>query len=140
MGAVLIGEVAEAAGVSAQAIRFYERQGLLRQAGRLGNGYRNYDGDTLDRLSFIQSAQTAGLTLADVRGILAMRDSAQSPCAHVQQLLADKLAEVRERKQQLTQLETALDRLIQQSTLLDPATCADSDICQIVPKRATSDA
>lgn len=45
------GTIAEVIGVSTQAIRFYERRGLLRPADRLGNGYRHYDAATIDRVA-----------------------------------------------------------------------------------------
>jgi MerR family transcriptional regulator, mercuric resistance operon regulatory protein len=132
MDLVLIGTVAEVTGVSTQAIRFYERRGLLGPADRLGNGYRNYDDDTVDRLGFIQSAQASGLTLDEIGSILTMRDAAQSPCDHVVRLLGDKLDEVRERQRQLARLEGELERLIDESTRMDPTDCADEDICQII--------
>jgi DNA-binding transcriptional MerR regulator len=72
MGAVLIGTLAGVAGVSPRTIRFYERRGLLHPIDRLGNGYRYYDDATVDRLGFIQSAQTRGLTLAEIGSILAL--------------------------------------------------------------------
>ncbi len=59
---MLIGEVANAAGMTTQAIRFYERKGLLPDAERGANGYRVYDEALLTRLRFITVAQTAGLT------------------------------------------------------------------------------
>ena len=61
-----IGEAAEAAGVAAQTIRFYERRGLLPQPPRGPNGYRDYDASVLNRLAFIRSGQAAGLTLVEV--------------------------------------------------------------------------
>jgi DNA-binding transcriptional MerR regulator len=134
MGAMLIGTAARLAGVSTQAIRFYERRGLLRPVDRLGNGYRRYDDDTVDRVGFIQSAQNAGLSLGEIASVLTIRDAEQSPCAHVTQLLAGKLHDVRERQQQLARLEAELERLIEGSARMDPTECADEDICQIITR------
>ena len=138
MGHVLIGAVAEAAGVSTQAIRFYERRGLLRRPERLENGYRHYDLTTVDRIGFIQSAQASGLSLADIGGILAMRDADQSPCEHVADLLANKLADVRDRQRQLEQLAGELEALLDQSADLSPTECTDADICRIISRGAAA--
>jgi len=135
MGAVLIGTVAEVTGVSTQAIRFYERRGLLRRADRQANGYRHYHDDTIDRLGFIRAAQASGLTLADIGSILTLRDADQSPCGEVNRLLADKLAEVRERQDQLARLEEELERLLAGSTRMDPTDCTGEQICQIITRQ-----
>ena len=80
---MLIGELADAVGVTSQAIRFYERKGLLPDAERGANGYRVYDESTLARLRFIDVAQAAGLTLSEIRSIIDLRDDGTVPCAHV---------------------------------------------------------
>ena len=58
---MLIGELADIAGVTCQTVRFYERRGLLPDAERGANGYRVYDEAMLARLRFINVAQAAGL-------------------------------------------------------------------------------
>ncbi len=65
-----IGELAQASGVAASRIRFYEAQGLLPNAQRQANGYREYDDDALTRLDLIRRAQTAGFSLDEIRAIL----------------------------------------------------------------------
>ncbi len=127
-----IGEVAVAADVSMQTIRFYERRGYLPQPLRGPNGYRDYDASILTRLAFIRSGQTAGLTLAEVAGILDLRREGAVPCAHVQSLLATKLVDIRERQRELAELETELEGLIGRGDRLDPADCSDAQICHII--------
>jgi MerR family redox-sensitive transcriptional activator SoxR len=79
--ALLIGELAERAGVAASAIRYYESIGLLPAPYRV-SGQRRYGDDTLARLRFIATAQEAGFTLReiaelsdgfDVRGLAARK-------------------------------------------------------------------
>ncbi len=127
-----IGDVATAAGLKTQAIRFYERKGLLPPPGRSPNGYRVYDTATITRLEFIRSGQGAGLTLAEIATILALRDDGDTPCAHVRSLLTTKLADVHTRQRQLRALETELDTLTGRSDTLDPADCTDNQICHII--------
>ena len=127
-----IGEVADAAGVPAQTIRFYEREGLLPQPRRGPNGYREYDASTLNRLRFIRSAQAAGLTLVEIASILDLRGEGAVPCAHVQALLSTKLHDVQARQRDLAALEAELEELISRSHKLNPADCTDQQICHII--------
>ena len=127
-----IGAVADAVGVSAQTIRFYERRGLLPQPRRGPNGYREYDASTLNQLRFIRSAQAAGLTLVEIASILDLRGEGAVPCAHVQSLLSTKLHDVQARQRELVVLEAELEELIGRSQELDPADCTDRQICHII--------
>jgi len=71
--------VAEATGTTAKTLRFYERQGLLPVAERTPAGYRDYTPATIGRLDFIRRGQAAGLTLAQIRQILDIRDGEDPP-------------------------------------------------------------
>lgn len=128
----MIGELADALGVPTETVRFYERRGLLPEPARAANGYRIYDDSNLARLRFIRSAQTAGLTLAEIGGIIETRDSGTAPCTHVTELLQAKLEEAQDRKQQLAALESELEALIERSHHLVPTDCTDTDICHIL--------
>lgn len=127
-----IGEVAVAADMPTQTIRFYERRGLLPQPLRGTNGYREYDASILTRLAFIRSGQSAGLTLVEVASILDLRREGAIPCAHVQSLLATKLGDVEARQRELVALETELRQLLGRSRQLDPADCTDQQVCHII--------
>jgi len=129
---MLIGELAAAAGLPSQTIRFYERKGLLPEPEREANGYRTYAASTLARLHFVQTAQAAGLTLAEIGSIIDLREDANVPCAHVASLIDTKLANVRARIRDLAVLETELESRIDRSHRLDPADCTDAAICHIL--------
>ncbi len=129
---MLIGELADAVGLPSQTIRFYERKGLLSEPERGANGYRNYDESTLTRLHFVQTAQAAGLTLAEIGSIIGLRDDGNVPCTHVASLMDSKLATVRARIRDLAVLEAELEGLIERSHRLDPADCTDATICHIL--------
>lgn len=129
---MLIGELANVVGLPSQTIRFYERRGLIPAPERRANGYRTYDESTLARLQFVQTAQAAGLTLAEIGTIIDLRDDGNVPCAHVATLINNKLTAVRARIKDLALLETELDVLIERSHRLDPDDCTDADICHII--------
>jgi len=129
---MLIGDLADRAGLSAKAIRFYEQAGLLPQPPRTSGGYRDYPPGAVDRLAFIRHAQAAGFTLADIRGVLAIRDSGQAPCQHVSVLIGEHLARVERRIAELTRTRDVLRDLQRLAAVTNPADCAESDICTIL--------
>lgn len=96
-GALKIGEVAQRAGVGPKAIRFYEGRGLIAPPARGANGYRLYSLEIVDVLRFIKQAQGLGLTLDEIKEIVAIRRGGRPPCAHVHALLKRKADEL-ERK------------------------------------------
>jgi len=129
-----IGDLAAATGVSTQTIRFYEREGLLPVPSRGSNGYRVYTDEVTTRVGFIRAAQAAGLTLSDIAGVLALRQEGQAPCSHVLSLLTSKLGAVRARQQELARIETELVAMITTSSTLDPTTCTERSVCDIIPQ------
>src|SRR6185369_14353640 len=79
--ALKIGEVSRLSGVGIEALRFYEKQGLLGRPARTESGYRLYDADVLERLEFIKRAQVLGFSLAEIARIISHKHAGQSPCA-----------------------------------------------------------
>ena len=132
---MLIGEVADAVGMTSQAIRFYERKGLLPDAERGANGYRVYDESTLARLRFITVAQAAGLTLAEIRSIIDLRDKGSVPCGHVATLLDAKLADVRARMRHLAALQVELEHCSNTATDSTPPTAPTTTSATSSPPR-----
>jgi len=65
-----IKELAIKAGVNIQSIRFYERQGLLREPPRTSSGYRNYSQSDAERIAFIKWCQPLGFTLKEVSELI----------------------------------------------------------------------
>lgn len=89
-----IGELARRVGVTTKAIRFYEAKRVLPRPTRGINGYRVYGQDAVETLTFIKQAAGLGLTLAEIREIIAIRDGGAPPCSHVRLVLADKAREL----------------------------------------------
>ena len=79
-GQLTVGYLAAQAGVRADTIRYYEREGLLPAPQRTGGEHRRYGPADVDRLLFIRGAQRLGLRLAEIRELLAVRDTGACPC------------------------------------------------------------
>ncbi len=89
-----IGVVAKRTSLTADTIRFYERNSLLRRPPRTVGGFRRYGEDDLETLSFIQRVQGLGFSLREIRGLLELKRSQRQPCAQVCRRLEYKLAEI----------------------------------------------
>jgi len=73
-----VGEVAVRSGFATSALRFYEREGLLRSE-RTGGGQRRYERSTLRRLAFIRAARNVGLSLDEVREVMKTLPESRTP-------------------------------------------------------------
>jgi DNA-binding transcriptional MerR regulator len=106
-----IGDLAAAAGVTVDTLRYYEREGLLPPIDRTAGGFRCYSEDTAHRLEFIKQARELGMSLREIRQLV---DPGHARCSTVRQLLADRLADVDKRMRDLATfrktLKAALER------------------------------
>lgn len=127
-----IGEVSDRSGVPVKTIRYYEEIGVLAAPVRSASGYREFDEAVLERLAFIRSAQAVGLTLGEIRGIVALRDDGHTPCGHVLDLLRGRASEFDRRIRELRSLQAELKRLAERARNLDPADCEPHGVCHLV--------
>jgi DNA-binding transcriptional MerR regulator len=103
-----IGTIAKRMGLSADAIRFYERSALLPLAPRTPGGFRQYGDGDVEILLFIRRAQGLGFTLDEIRELLGMRQGELRACSAVRARLKQKLACVRAKLTDLENLEREL--------------------------------
>ena len=108
-----IGRVAEAAGITIDALRFYERQGLLARPRRNLSGYRQYSPEVLDRLRFIQDAKALGFTLREIRELLSMGVKSTLECGPVTRKAEAKLVAMDEELALLKRRRRTLTRMIE---------------------------
>ncbi|MFJ4714286.1 MerR family transcriptional regulator [Streptomyces sp. NPDC088785] len=101
-----IGEVAERAGVSVRALRYYEEQRLL-PADRSAGGQRHYPASAVERVKLIQQLYAAGLTSTTVREVLPCVDTGEVPPGLLDRLTAERAVV----DQRITDLLTVRDRL-----------------------------
>jgi DNA-binding transcriptional MerR regulator len=93
-GTFKIGTVAKRTGLSIDAIRFYEKEGLLKTPLRSEGGFRLFQEKDIEDLHLIRNRQTLGFSLDEIRDLLSLRSRISTPCAEVQKLLERKLIAV----------------------------------------------
>jgi DNA-binding transcriptional MerR regulator len=130
---VQIGEFAKRAGLTTKALRFYEQVGVLPVPARTAAGYRDYDETELARLAFVRAARAAGLTLAEIRTVMTVREDHGPPCLHVTALLDRHAATLDERIAELEAIRAEVRRLRNRAATLDPAACHEDGVCHIIP-------
>lgn len=96
-----IGDVSRLSGVGVEALRFYEKSGLLNRPSRNVSGYRVYDREALDRLAFIKRAQALGFSLDEIKQIIAEARHGHSPCEDVREIVRHRLKELDERTREM---------------------------------------
>lgn len=131
---VTIGKLAGEVGVSVDAIRFYEREGLLRPARKTASGYRLYDAEAGRRIRFIKQAQHCGFSLAEIRELLDLRRRDDACCDDVRNVAIAKKLAIERKVRALQGMSAALSELIVRCT----ADGAPLDECPILVALETS--
>lgn len=127
-----IGEIAKRTGVPAKTIRYYEQIGLLPSPPRTRAGYRDYQPEAATRLGFVRAAQSIGLSLGEIREILAVRDQGQVPCPHVAALIEQHAQDLAGRIAALERMRRDLERLATQARRVAPRDAEQADYCHVI--------
>jgi DNA-binding transcriptional MerR regulator len=125
------GQAAAELGVGVQTLHYYEREGFIPVPPRSEAGYRLFPPELMERLRFIRRAQALGLSLTEIRETLELVAIGESPCGRVQTALAERLAEVDRRLEQLTSFRNDVAELIAAAPKLQSAT-SGGGVCAIV--------
>ena len=107
-----IGELARAAGVPIDTVRYYERQGLLPLPARTASGYRQYGHDDAARLRFVRRAKALGFTLEEIRELLSLSARREADMAGMKAAAMQKLADIDDKLAELQRMRAGLDSLI----------------------------
>ena len=105
------GQIAEAAGVNQQTLRYYERRGLLAAPDRSPGGHRLYPAEVITILRVIKAAQRLGFTLDEIYDLLeaGRHRHGSKPDAGLQARARDKLADVETKIADLTVIESVAE-------------------------------
>lgn len=124
-----IGEVSQLSGIGIEALRFYERSGLLGKPVRSQSGYRLYDEGVLERLAFIKKAQTLGFSLDEIKRIISDAQTGASPCDDVREIVRRRLAELDERMREMRRYRKELAATLEE---WDEVGRAPGHICGLI--------
>jgi Hg(II)-responsive transcriptional regulator len=112
--ALTIGQVARAANVHVETLRYYERRGLVAKPPRNASLYRRYPEDTVPRVQFVKHAQDLGFSLREIRELLSLRAAPRARCADVKRRAETKVQEIDGKIRALKAMRRALMRLMSQ--------------------------
>ena len=110
-----VSDVARAAAVNIQTLRYYERRGLLPNPSRRPSGYRDYEPETVQRVRFIKRAQELGFTLVEIKELLVLReDEERRPDSRMRAAAtaAAKINQIDDKLRQLTAMRATLSQLV----------------------------
>lgn len=107
-----IGQLANVTAVTADTIRYYEKEGLLAPATKTAAGYRLYDDEAVRRLRFIRQAQQCGFSLTEIRELLTLRNSDAACCRDVRSVAIAKKLQLEHKIRALQAMSDALSELI----------------------------
>ena len=131
-----IGELAAATGLTPDALRYYEREQLLRPAARTGGGFRVYDVSAVERVQFVKQAQAHGLAIREIRVLVSVRDRMEpGRCRRVRDVVSRRLADLDVKRRELEVFCTTLREYL---TMCDDALAQSEDVkCPVVSDLAS---
>lgn len=106
-----IQKLAQMSGVTSKTIRYYEEVGLLPQAVRADNGYREYSQESLTLMRFIRRCRDLRIPIDNIRKLVKVQAFGSAPCEEVDQIVRDQLHKVQETISELQLLELDLTKL-----------------------------
>jgi Hg(II)-responsive transcriptional regulator len=106
-------QVAAAAGVNVETLRYYERVGLLPEPDRSPAGYRSYDTNTVRVVRFVKRAQRLGFSLDEISSLLHLAAGGPRSCRSARALASERLAELEGRIAELTAMRDSLAQLVE---------------------------
>ena len=121
MAQMTIGELAKAAGVHVETVRYYQRRGLVDEPEREHGTVRRYDENAVRRLRFVRRAQELGFTLEEIKGLIQLGETPN--CRGARDLAARKLELVNARLSDLRRMQEALRRLVAQCNTSHKRSC-----------------
>ncbi len=111
MGSLMIGQLAQRAGVGVETVRFYEREGLISEPPRRPSGYRDYPPETVTRIQFIRRAKDLGFSLKEISELLELRVRPRRNCALGKRTADAKIADIDTKVAALRRMRRALTHL-----------------------------
>ena len=112
----IIGELSKRTGVNIETIRYYEKSGVMPDPPRTAAGYRVYNKEHLNRLTFIRRCRQLGFAMVEIQELLGLVDAHGYTCSEVQAMTLQHAASVKQKIRDLQRLEKTLRRIASQCT------------------------
>ncbi|MFB9326268.1 MerR family transcriptional regulator [Paenibacillus aurantiacus] len=135
MDGLSVSQLAKAANVNAETVKYYERRELLSKPERTDAGYRVFSAAAVDDMNFIKRAQDVGFTLNEIKQLLTfVREEGDPPSKEMFAFAATKIKEI---EAKIVQLEN-FKSLLEQVTALPPHTLPKQE-CPVLKKLMKGD-
>lgn len=125
-------DMADAASVSTDAVRFYSRKGLLKPKRNKSNNYKMYDRSDLVRLQFISKAKILGYTLNEIKQIIQASERKETPCPLVRRIIKKRIEENKEQFEAAVALQKRMEKALRQWEYMDDAIPIGDSICHLI--------
>ncbi len=136
MEKITIGKLAGLADVNIETVRFYQREGILKEPTKKANGYRYYDEDYVAKLIFIKKVKELGFSLKEIKELLEINTKPRATCNFVKDKVSKKIIEIDEKlndlkqiRQSLTKLSCACDESADEMKKVKVMDCFESGCC-----------
>ncbi|MDA0350222.1 MAG: MerR family DNA-binding protein [Verrucomicrobia bacterium] len=106
-----MGQVANRSGIGIETVRFYERQGLIKDPPRSGSGYRMYPEETVTRIQFTRRAKDLGFSLKEIKDLLSLSVSPGATCQDIKHRAEAKLTDIEDKIRTLRRMKKALAKV-----------------------------
>ena len=134
-GVMQIGDLAQRAGLSVRAVRYYEEIGLVSPSAHSTGGFRLYGEDNLKRLQVINFLKELGISLTEIRRILLAKKKTgggRETVAYLKEVFTEKLNLVEEKLAALSRMKAELGnalRILESCQSCDHKVLLDSICC-----------
>lgn len=109
MAYLTIGQLAERLKITAVAIRYYERRGLIKPTCHSESGYRLYSESVIPRFYLILNAKSVGFTLKEIEELLAMLDSNKATSREIRSRTLTRIEKIKEKMHTLRKIQELLE-------------------------------
>jgi MerR family Zn(II)-responsive transcriptional regulator of zntA len=125
-------ELARSAGVTADAVRYYARVGLLSPKRNAANGYREFSAVEVKRVWFIKRAQSLGFSLAEIETIIRQARQRKSPCPMVRDIIQKHLERTGEELEQLILLRERMKKAARRWKRMPDRVPDGNEVCRLI--------
>ena len=125
-------DMAQAAGVTPDTVRFYTREKLLAPSRNPANNYQHFSSEDLRRLRFARKARQLGFSLPEIRDILKQADDKHSPCPMVRSAFEKRLTDVEHQIDELQQLHQRMQKALDAWQDMPDGTPDGHTVCRLI--------